>query len=90
MVPPPKPTANHRKKRDMKLTTIWSIRGMEFAERLRRTREAAIRSIAHRLPRRLAYWSFIATGVRHIKSDEIVPDVRFTDLLQRVGAAQTK
>lgn len=69
----------------MKLTTIWTLRGMTLRERLNRTAEATIRGIAHRLPRRLAYWSFIDTGVRHMRSDEVVPDVRYTDLLQRAG-----
>lgn len=57
---------------------------MEFRERLRRTEECFWRSLAHRLPRRLAYWSFIDSGVRTIRSNEIVPEARFTDLLQRL------
>lgn len=67
----------------MHLTTIWTIPAMSFRERLNRTSEVFIRSVAHRLPRRLAYWSFIDTGVRLIRSDEIVPEVRYTELLQR-------
>lgn len=70
----------------MKLTTIWTLSGMSLRERVRRTNEAAIRGLAHRLPRRLAYWSFIDTGVRHIASNETVPDVRYTDLLERAGS----
>jgi len=69
----------------MRLKTIWTLRGMTLRERLNRTGEAAIRSIAHRLPRRLAYWSFIDSGVRYMRSDEIVPEVYYTDLLQRFG-----
>ena len=67
----------------MKMSTIWTLRGMTLRERLRRTREAFWHSLAHRLPRPLAYWSFIDTGVRHIRNDEVVPDVRYTEILQR-------
>jgi len=69
----------------MRLTTIWTLRGMTLRERLNRTGEAAIRSVAHHLPRRLAYWSFIDSGVRYMRSDEVVPEVYYTDLLQRFG-----
>ena len=69
----------------MRLTTIWTIPAMTLAERLRRTGDWAAAAIAHRLPRRLAYWSFIDTGVRHIRSDEVVPEVTYVDLLQRAG-----
>lgn len=69
----------------MKLSTIWTLRGMSLRERLNRTGEWTIQAAAHRLPRRLAYWSFIDTGVRHMRSDEVVPEVRYTDLLQRAG-----
>jgi hypothetical protein len=69
----------------MRLTTIWTLHGMTLRERLSRTGEAFVHGLAHRLPRRIAYWSFIDTGVRHMRSDEIVPEVRYMDLLERVG-----
>ena len=69
----------------MRLKTIWTLPGLPLRERLNRTTEAFWRGLAHRLPRRLAYWSFIDTGVRHIGSDEIVPEVPYVDLLQRAG-----
>ncbi|MGH3499830.1 MAG: hypothetical protein ACRDQA_02835 [Nocardioidaceae bacterium] len=70
----------------MRLTTIWTIGGMTLRERLRRTYdEWLLPGLAHRLPRRLAYWSYIDTGVRHIGSSEIVPDVRYADLLDRMS-----
>jgi hypothetical protein len=69
----------------MRLVTIWTIGAMSFRERLNRTGELAMRTLAHRLPRKLAYWSFIDTGVRYIQPDEIVPEVHYTDLLQRAG-----
>lgn len=60
---------------------------MTLRERFRRTGEAALIAIAHRLPRALAYRSFIDTGTRYMRSDEVVPDVRYTEILQRIGAA---
>jgi hypothetical protein len=69
----------------MKLTTIWTLPAMTLRERLARTNDALTLALAHRLPRRLAYWSFIDTGVRHIEGNEVVPDVRYTDLLKRAG-----
>ncbi len=67
----------------MKLSTIWTIPAMTLHERLSRTTECAVRAIAHRLPRRLAYWSFIDTAARHIGPDDVVPDVRVVDVLSR-------
>lgn len=67
----------------MKFRTIWTS-GYPLPEKLHRTGEWFMRGLAHRLPRRLAYWSFIDTGVRHIRSDEVVPEVRYTELLARV------
>lgn len=69
----------------MRLTTIWTLPGLPMRERFSRTGEALLIHLAHRLPRRLAYWSFIDTGVRHIRPDEVVPDVTFTALLERAG-----
>lgn len=69
----------------MKFTTIWTLRGMSLRERLNRTSVAAIAGLAHRLPRRLAYWSFIDSGVRYMRDDEVVPEVRYMDLVQRMG-----
>lgn len=74
----------------MKLSTIWTLRGMPLRERMNRTGEAFVRSVAHRLPRRLAYWSFIDSGVRHMASDEVVPDVRYMDLLARMDSEVTR
>jgi len=69
----------------MKLTTIWTLRGMSLRERLNRTGELVLIKIAHHLPRRLAYRSYIDTGVRHIRDDEVVPEVTYMDILQRAG-----
>lgn len=69
----------------MRLKTIWTMPAMSFRERLRRTGEVALIALAHRLPRALAYRSFIDTGVRHTRPDEVVTDVRYMDILARMG-----
>lgn len=69
----------------MRLTTIWTMPAMSVREKFRRTGEVALIAIAHRLPRALAYRSFIDTGVRHLRDDEVVPEVRFTEILERFG-----
>jgi hypothetical protein len=69
----------------MRFWTIWTMPAMALRERLNRTGEWVLRGMAHRLPRKLAYWSFIDTGVRYMRSDEVVPEVAYTDLLQRAG-----
>lgn len=69
----------------MRFRTIWTIPAMSLRERLRRSRDWAAAAIAHRLPRRIAYWSFIDTGVRAIKNDEVVPEVTYMALLERAG-----
>lgn len=70
---------------EMKLTTIWTTPSMSMRERLTRTGEAAWRTAAHRLPRRLAYWSLVDSGVRHMHSNEVIPEVPFTVVLERAG-----
>jgi hypothetical protein len=40
---------------------------------------------AGRLPRWLVYRAFIRAGVETIHDDEVVPEVRYVDLLQRLG-----
>jgi hypothetical protein len=70
----------------MKFWTIWTFPSLPLRERLSRTGEWAWRIAAHRLPRRLAYWSFIDSGVRLMRSDEVVPEVRYTELLARFWA----
>lgn len=69
----------------MKLSTIWTLPAMSMTERMRRTRDALVAMLAHRLPRRLAYYSFIDTGARHMASSEIVPEALFMTLLARAG-----
>jgi len=39
------------------------------------------------MPRRLKYWVLIDQGVKFIHTNEVVPDVPFTQVLQRSGDA---
>ena len=64
----------------MKLTTIWTLRGMPLRERLARTVEWAVQSAAHRLPRRLAYWSYIDTTARYTFDHPTAPVVELPAL----------
>lgn len=74
----------------MKIITVWTMPTLTLRERLSRTAEAAWRSAAHRLPRRLAYWSLIDSGVRYMETNEIVPDAPFMVVLERSGKAIEK
>lgn len=68
----------------MRLTTIWTSPAMALRERFARTGEWALRHLAHRMPRRLAYWVLIDTGGRYMAND-VVPDVTFMTVLERAG-----
>lgn len=68
----------------MKFRTIWTMQGMLLGECFRRTGELITMSLAARLPKRIAYWSFIQQGGKYIKSDEVVPDVKFLELVSRM------
>ena len=52
-------------------------------ERLARTREWVEREVAYRLPEQVKYWAAISFVVARIEDDEIVPEVRFVDVLGR-------
>jgi hypothetical protein len=41
--------------------------------------------IAKHLPREIKYWVFIQLGVEAIHSDEVVPEVTYTEVLQRIA-----
>jgi len=64
---------------------FWTIvtSGYPLREIRHRLAEWGWGALAHYLPRRLAYWSFIDTGARTIRSSEVVTDVRYTELLKR-------
>lgn len=68
----------------MRLRTIWTMPTFTLRERVNRTEEWFWMKLAHRLPRKLALWSFIDTGTRYMGRDEVVPEVRYTEILQRI------
>lgn len=68
----------------MSLSTIWTLPACTLREKLNRTAEWSLRRAAHRIPRRLAYWSFIDTGVRHMGND-VVPEITYVEVLRRAG-----
>lgn len=68
----------------MRLGTIWTMPGLPLRERLSRTGEWSWMTLAHRLPRRLAYWSFVDSGARYIRSDEVVPETLYFTILNRM------
>jgi hypothetical protein len=71
----------------MKLRTIWTMPACTLREKLRRTGEWALRKIAHHTPARLKYWIFIDVAAANINRDEVVPNVRYIDILQRMDGA---
>jgi hypothetical protein len=47
--------------------------------------EPISRWVAYHLPLRVVYWALIRVGVKYIHSNEVVPDVGFTEVLERVS-----
>lgn len=41
--------------------------------------------VAYRLPDRVCYWVLIRMGVKYIRSNEIVPEVGFIEVLERAS-----
>ena len=68
----------------MRLKTIWTLRPMSLRERLNRTGEWAAITIAHFLPRWLAYRSYIDTGCRYMPPNAVVPEVAYMEILERM------
>jgi hypothetical protein len=52
-------------------------------ERVNRVGESLLISLAHRLPYALRYRVYIDFAVEHMRDDDIVPEVRMTEILQR-------
>lgn len=59
--------------------------GMSPRSRLYETRMAFWLWLAHRLPRELAYWSFIDTGGRYMGENVVDPEVHYDDVLARIS-----
>lgn len=61
----------------------WGFRDVyPLRERVARTPEVLLRTAAHRMPRKLAYWVLIDQIVRHVGND-VVPEVPAMTILQR-------
>jgi hypothetical protein len=56
--------------------TIW--------EKLARIRDVGWRKLAFHLPKRLAMWTVVHAGNRAIRGDEVVPEVTFMTVLNRM------
>jgi hypothetical protein len=70
----------------MNLTTILNpFHPMFPGERRARLAEWAWSTAGRHLPKRLAYWSLLATCARNIEGDEEVPAVPFMTILERAG-----
>lgn len=66
------------------LSVIWDPKiNFSLRERVHRTGEWALISVAHRLPYRLKYRVYIDFAVSHLKDDDVVPEVRMTEILER-------
>lgn len=74
----------------MKLKTVWTMDAMSLRERLNRTGQIVLQKIAHHLPRKLAYWSYIDTGARYIGPKDVVPQILYMDILERFWNACQK
>lgn len=70
----------------MRLATIWTLPGATFAERMRRTADWGAQKVAAHLPKRVRYWVFVQQGSAAMLDDEVVPEVRYMDLLVRIPA----
>lgn len=65
--------------------SVWRQGGYTYAEIIRLFKEYMTIKVAKRLPKSVIYWSFINVGIDHIKDNEIVPEVKYTEILQRLG-----
>lgn len=71
----------------MRLTTIWTLRGMALKDRFKQTYDVFAIQTAHRLLKRIKYWAFVLVGTRAMDGNEIVPQARFVDLMERAEGA---
>ena len=70
----------------MRLKTIWTISGMRFSERLRRTRDWMAQKIGKHLPLRIRYWvTFQEIGRASIDAPN-VPAMSLGDLIKKIEA----
>jgi hypothetical protein len=71
----------------MRLTTIWTLRGMKLRDRFKQTYDLLAMKTANRLPNRVKYWAFVLVGTRAMNGNDIVPQVRFMELMERAEGA---
>jgi hypothetical protein len=70
------------------MTPVWLQRDypMSLSERRDRAVEATWMKLAWAIPKRLAYWATIRVGVHATTgehSDQVVPEMKFVDVLER-------
>lgn len=70
----------------MKFSTIWTIRGMSFGERLLRSRDAAAREVGFRLPKRVRYWVTLMELGRATAGSPNIPGTKLEDILGNLDA----
>ena len=63
-------------------------KAMSLREKLKRTRERGWQLAAIALPKKLAYWSFIYQGAKHMAADQAVTDVPYMQILERIVLEQ--
>lgn len=68
----------------MRLISIWTLPASTFRERLRRTRDWAAQKIAHRLPKRVRYWTTIQEVARATMTSRNVPATPLTEVLDKL------
>lgn len=74
----------------MRLTTILTLPAASSREKASRIFDLAMATLAARLPSRLKYEVLISCGVRAFRSDEVVPDVTFMDVLERTPRSRVE
>lgn len=67
----------------MRLKTIWTMPAASWQTRLARTGDWLAQMVAAHLPERVRYWVFVQVGGKAMGENDVVPDVRFMDLLAR-------
>jgi len=71
----------------VRITTIWTIPGMDLAERVRRTRDALNMALAARIPKRVKYWAFVQSYSSTLGPGDVVGEHSVTDAMKRLEGA---
>ena len=70
----------------MKFTTIWTMPGMAFEERLIRTRDWAAIEVAAHLPKRVRYWCTLREIGKATMDSPNVPATPLDEILQHLDS----